>query len=658
MKCPITTGIAALLITTAVQAGTVLYVDDGAPAGGDGLTWNTAHRSLQDALAAAAASGGTVNRIHVAQGTYLPDHDASNPEGTGPCFLPGGGCPDPDCEAAVCAVLPTCCDIAWDGVCASLALDLCADAMAATFQLINRVEVMGGYAGIGELDPDVRDIELYPSILSGDLARNDAPGFVNNDENSLHVVSGSGTDGTAVLDGFTITAGHARGAGWPALDTSGAGILNDAGSPTVTTCLVTGNLAQEYGGGMVNFSGSSPRVTNCVFTNNNSADWAGGMFNWTQCSPTVTHCTFGGNTATYRGGGMVNFDNSNPTVENCEFTGNTAGQGGAMDNHTDSNPTIENCEFTGNTAQWGGAIYTEIGSNATIQSCTFDGNASDLNGGAVFSNASNPTITDCAFTQNTAENFGGAMMNHNYSETVVANCVFFGNQAGSRGGAVRSGVGASPTFANCTFSQNSAVESGGALSAGTGIQNTAGNTLLVNCVLWENTAPQGSELALTGHYPVEVTVTYSDVEGGEAGVLVEPGFVLNWGVGNIDADPLFADADGRLSPGSPCVDAGSNPAVPAGITTDLDGNPRFVDDPCREDTGLGDPLIVDMGAYEFPGRSCDLDGDGVVGITDFLELLAEWGACPDPCPPSCPADFDGDCIVGITDFLLLLGEWG
>ena len=53
----------------------------------------------------------------------------------------------------------------------------------------------------------------------------------------------------------------------------------------------------------------------------------------------------------------------------------------------------------------------------------------------------------------------------------------------------------------------------------------------------------------------------------------------------------------------------------------------------------------------------DIDGAGVVGILDFLELLAAWGPCPGPCPPSCAADFDGDCEVGILDFLIMLGNW-
>jgi choice-of-anchor B domain-containing protein len=79
----------------------------------------------------------------------------------------------------------------------------------------------------------------------------------------------------------------------------------------------------------------------------------------------------------------------------------------------------------------------------------------------------------------------------------------------------------------------------------------------------------------------------------------------------------------------------------------------------------GDPQsIVEAGVDAFrvaellcsvPG---DLDGDGTVGINDFLQLLADWGPCPAPCPPSCAADLDGDCAVGVNDFLIMLANWG
>ncbi len=47
----------------------------------------------------------------------------------------------------------------------------------------------------------------------------------------------------------------------------------------------------------------------------------------------------------------------------------------------------------------------------------------------------------------------------------------------------------------------------------------------------------------------------------------------------------------------------------------------------------------------------DFDGDCDVGITDFLQLLAEWGLIGAPC------DVNGGG-VGITDFLELLATWG
>ncbi len=54
--------------------------------------------------------------------------------------------------------------------------------------------------------------------------------------------------------------------------------------------------------------------------------------------------------------------------------------------------------------------------------------------------------------------------------------------------------------------------------------------------------------------------------------------------------------------------------------------------------------------------AADLDGSGVVGIVDFLALLAAWGDCPAEGP--CPADIDDDEQVGVTDLLALLQGWG
>jgi hypothetical protein len=58
-------------------------------------------------------------------------------------------------------------------------------------------------------------------------------------------------------------------------------------------------------------------------------------------------------------------------------------------------------------------------------------------------------------------------------------------------------------------------------------------------------------------------------------------------------------------------------------------------------------------SYVVFGPSCPwdcADGDGTVGIVDFLALFADWDG-----PGAC--DFDGGG-VGITDFLALLTNWG
>jgi subtilisin family serine protease len=91
----------------------------------------------------------------------------------------------------------------------------------------------------------------------------------------------------------------------------------------------------------------------------------------------------------------------------------------------------------------------------------------------------------------------------------------------------------------------------------------------------------------------------------------------------------------------------------SGVPTEAgDFTPRFrvTDSLGRTDTA--DLLLTVNDAI--PG---DIDGNGVVDINDLLDLLGAWGACPDPCPPSCDADLDGDCDVGITDLLTQLANW-
>ncbi len=260
----------------------------------------------------------------------------------------------------------------------------------------------------------------------------------------------------------------------------------------------------------------------------------------------------------------------------------------------------------------------------TVTGGDADGTCPDnCRGGGMFNDGSSPTVTNCTFKGNTALVQGGGMYNLDSSSPTVTNCTFIGNT-----GSGMFNFACSPTVTNCTFSGNT----------GRGMDNGGGsNPTVTNCILWNN----GSD-EIFG----PATVAYSDVQGGFPGI------------GNIDADPLFVDPDNgglRLSPGSPCIDAGDNTAVPDGIDTDLDGNARFVDDPDTPDTGFGDPPVVDMGAYEFQGIPCpwDLDGDGNVFVIDLLLLLMDFGSCD-----GSPADFDGDGCVTVVDLLTLLFNFG
>ncbi len=72
-------------------------------------------------------------------------------------------------------------------------------------------------------------------------------------------------------------------------------------------------------------------------------------------------------------------------------------------------------------------------------------------------------------------------------------------------------------------------------------------------------------------------------------------------------------------------------------------------------TNLLDALIrADLGGGPPPPCPPDINGDGVVNVTDLLAVIGAWGACPPPCPP----DVNNDGNVNVTDLLAVIGAWG
>ena len=459
--------------------------------------------------------------------------------------------------------------------------------------------------------------------------------------------SGEGAD--TVLNGLTAIRGN------PA---NGGGMTNANGSsPTVLNCTFDNNEAlggSAKGGGMYNVGASSPTVTNCTFSDNTSDFLGAGMYNSSGCNPTVTNCMFSNSDAGPGGGGMYNIS-CNPTLIDCTFSGGQATSGGGMHNES-SIATVTGCTFSGNSSTAGGGINSHD-SITTVTNCMFIGNSATGGGGMNIGGVGSTTVTNCRFIGNSATSGGG--LNDIEGDATVTNCIFTGNTATS--GAGMSTNNSSATVTNCSFSGNYAFSLGGAMYMG---ESTGGgpSPTVSNCIFWENDAMfngkgAGSFQIWLGGF-VDPAMNYCDIQDG--------GFP---GISNIDADPLWTDpgfwdgdlwvegeADYHLLPGSPVIDAADNSAVPKGIETDHDGDPRFVDDPDTTDTGNGTPPIVDIGAHELQVVSTcpwDLDGSGDVGINDFLDLLAQWGT-----DPGGPPDFDGDNIVGINDFLALLANWG
>lgn len=478
------------------------------------------------------------------------------------------------------------------------------------------VGLYGGFAGT-EATLAARAGLFSQTILSGDLLGDDQPGFVNRNDNSRNVMRLFGAAATTVVDGFRIRGGN--GALLPAISS----------------------------GGGISLGSASPTLRSIEFVDNES------------------------NT-----GGALSASNGFPVIESCSFVGNRAtNQGGAVHVYEIlGDVTFRDTVFIENESRTsvGGGIHS--GRRVTLTDCRFERNVAAIHGGGVYISGGKDLdtpvpgfdrLTRCLFLDNEAlavnGNGGGVAT---FGDARLVSCRFAGNRAGI-GGALHVrptlfGPPPSPTLVGCTFSGNHATTAGGAVAADPANVRLLGSTVADNV-----SAGIGGGLALLGS--ATVTVANSIVWGnqdpgggsesaqlfadGAGAFVVDHSCVESWsgllgGVGNHGLNPSFTDADGadnqlgtedddhRLSPGSPCIDAGANGQVAADKTdldqdgvliedlpADLDGLARFADDPAVVDTGVGvSPPVVDMGAYEAPGvpRVCQTDlgfaGPGTVRL--------------------------------------------
>jgi len=476
-----------------ISGPAVLYVDHDAT-NSTGFDWTNAFTNLQSAL----TYSGTcpIDQIWVAQGTYKP--------GT---------------------------------------------ARTDTFQLKNGISLYGGFNPPNNEEISPKDTRAEKNgantLLSGEI------GASGDSDNSFHVVTSESNDNTAVLNGFTITAGNANGSGTD--EKNGGGLYNKNGSPKLVQIKMINNVASKHGGGMYN-------------------------------------------------------DNSNPTISGGSLSGNQAINGGGMYNNN-SNPTFSWVTFSTNEASnHGGGMYNDSSSAPTLNLLTFINNKATNDGGGLYNEdrtTSLPAIKRVTFKGNEAENGnGGGMYNGNNTLSEISNSLFSGNQA-TNGGAIYN-KNLTATFSQVTISGNKAATSGG------GIYNDSSTTLTVNnSILWQNEDSGGIDESAQIHTDSGGTtkVNYSIVEGGWTGStdnlsapspLPDAPHPLNpfpTG-GNFALDPVFITSitpgkttggDFQLQNTSPAIDTGFNDNVPGGVSTpdkDLKGKTRII------------RTTVDRGAYE------------------------------------------------------------
>ncbi|PWH14981.1 MAG: hypothetical protein DDG58_12120 [Ardenticatenia bacterium] len=526
-------------------AASVRYVKRDATGACNGTSWTNAYTDPQQAIDAASPG----DEIWVARGVYTPTK-RTNP----------------------------------------------ADPRSATFQLKEGIALYGGFAGT-ETVRTQRNWTTNVTVLSGDLDNNDtkdANGVVIttthiHGANAYHVVTATNVTSNTVLDGFTISAGFT--------DNFGGGMDVVNASPVIRHCAFRGNQGQ-WGGGM-SASDSSLSLTDVTFSGNHAGMSGGGM-DTRDSSLSLIDVIFSGNQATW-GGGMDTSDSS-LSLTDVIFSGNQATWGGGMDT-SDSSLSLTDVIFSGNQADSGGGM-SNYKSNVILTQATFDKNGVTWYGGGIDNDQSYLTMTQVTFSDNHSARYGGGMYNEGgshvnlnrvaltgnradiagggmhtteHSHFTATNVLLSGNQA-PRGGAVAITDRSSGRMVNVTMAGNRATLEGGAVCV-----LTWSHTTLINAILWGNAATTGAQVHLAA--TSTVTITTSDVEG-------------SWpGTGNINANPLFVapvaatyapttTGNYRLQASSPAIDQGDNAAVPAGVTTDLDGKPRIVG------------AAVDMGAYE------------------------------------------------------------
>ena len=392
----------------------------------------------------------------------------------------------------------------------------------------------------------------------------------------------------------------------------------------------------------INFDGKNITVASLFLTNQDTTYISQTIINGSQPSnpdsaSVVTFCSGEDSTAVLIGftitggsgtlvwmnwlGGGIFCYHTDPSLENVTIRGNTSFNGGGIYCYA-SSPSLDNVTISGNSTvgSFGGGIYCDW-SSLSLKNVTISGNSTPGNGGGIYCGyQSDLSLVNVTISGNTSFNGGGIYCWN--SSLSLKNVTISGNSTvGVFGGGILC-CDSSLSLKNVTISGNSAVYYGGGIYC---IDNS--NTLLINSILWNDT-PQEVYFHQDGG-PNSITISYSDIQGGEAGIVTNNNGTVNWLEGNIDEDPLFVGTGEHpydLTINSPCIDAGIPDTTGLNLPPwDIIGNLRIWD-------GDGDgTAIIDMGVYEYGAPPyVDID-DNVIVQTHEVFLHQNY---PNPFNPS------------------------
>tara|TARA_B100000315_G_scaffold260765_1_gene324999 strand:- start:12954 stop:14897 length:1944 start_codon:yes stop_codon:yes gene_type:complete len=323
----------------------------------------------------------------------------------------------------------------------------------------------------------------------------------------------------------------------------------------------------------------------------------------------------------------------------------------------------DNCIIDGRLNGFSVLLFDFINTNDSIIIEGFtikNGHSNSYGGGINFNHSDVYTeLNNMRIINNEAELFGGGLSLIRSKNKYFNNCVIMDNNSTLGGGGIYCKDIVTAFFTRTSINNNNTSGMGSALlTTGTGqigvqvllehvtiSQNYSSNNSSIRClrqtiiniqnsIIWGDTQPE-IDIFSEG-IPNLLSISYSDLQGSEPGIVKGDNDIVNWGSGNLNVDPLFVDPENQdyhLSDESECIDA---------------GDPYSELDP--------DGTITDMGAlFHYQWLMGDVNYDGFVSVEDIILLIGFILEINEPTYYEFLAsDVNSDGVLNILDVVFLI----